>query len=268
MRKRPADISFYEWRVNAWRTSDSFVRLDATGRGIYRDLLDQCYVAGDFELDKEWICNLCRCTMEQLEAAWPKLEKSFPARSNARRYNALAEVFRKQYFAYVNKQKKHGKSGAEKRHGIKEMDRVPQNSEEGALETLKNKNKKENKKENEDKATPPSEGWELVDSQPGYWADRWYSRHPKKKDLVLAFPSVQKLFESGGIELMRVIESAHSAWCESEQWRKEGGQFAPTLARWLEDLGWTGAPPQAGGPVERSKFAAAFNVFDKREKSA
>lgn len=125
VKERPKDISFYEWRINVWRTSDSYLRLDATGRGIYRDLLDQCYAAGDFEYDPELICALCKCTPEQLEQAWKRIEKSFVKRRNGRFGNGVADIFRKDYFAYVENQRKIAKDAAAKRKGNNEIPRVP-----------------------------------------------------------------------------------------------------------------------------------------------
>jgi hypothetical protein len=80
---RVAELHFFEWRITAWVTSETRDRLDAAGRGIYRELLDHCYAQGHFPDDPEWICRRCACTPEQLEKTWPKIEKHFPISNRA-----------------------------------------------------------------------------------------------------------------------------------------------------------------------------------------
>jgi hypothetical protein len=41
------------------------------------------------------------------------------------------------------------------------------------------------------------------------------------------------------------IERVHEAWCASEDWRKQGGRYAPELHRWLRERRWLDGPPQA-----------------------
>jgi len=62
-----------------------------------------------------------------------------------------------------------------------------------------------------------------------------YQRHPKKSyrtvaetelaDLIAASPEPKVLAEQ--------INRSHSAWCKSEGWQKDGGDFAPKLSEWL-----------------------------------
>jgi hypothetical protein len=247
-------------------------------RGIYRELLDQCYVAGDFEYDEDWICGLCRCTKDQLAEAWKKIEQSFPKRDNGRRFNAHSERFRKDFFKFIAKQKKYGKTGAVKRHGIKDMDRVAQGLPKATLsqdETKRNETKQDETKRNETKqdetkrneTIPPQAVAEvsvmLTESDPGYWAERWYERHPRKRDLVLVYPVVEKLFSKEGLPLMRLVDEAHKTKCLSDKWLEKNGQYVPSLAKWLEDRGWT-EPISESSPITGSKFEAAFRVFDVR----
>jgi len=76
-----------------------------------------------------------------------------------------------------------------------------------------------------------------------WWSERWYSRHPKKKHKVLVEQCVLKLAQRPGAAhlaqaLFAEIDAAHMALCETEDWRKEHGRFAPRLDEWLEDEGW------------------------------
>ncbi len=105
-RDRVAEIHFYEWRIGAWAISETRDRLDATGRGIYRELLDQCYGAGKIPDDAEWICRRCACTMDQYEKAWKVISRHFPMINGTEyRYNVKADLMRSEYFKYVEKQR-------------------------------------------------------------------------------------------------------------------------------------------------------------------
>ena len=105
-RDRVAEIHFYEWRVGAWLSSEAHDRLDATGRGIYRELLDHCYTQGKVPDDPEWMCRRCACTREQLEVTWKIIGKHFPKISGTEYLsNVQADIFRKEYFSYVARQR-------------------------------------------------------------------------------------------------------------------------------------------------------------------
>lgn len=41
------------------------------------------------------------------------------------------------------------------------------------------------------------------------------------------------------------FDRVHSAWCATEAWREKSGQFAPKLAEWIQDRGYTSMPPAA-----------------------
>jgi hypothetical protein len=114
-RDRVAEIHFYEWRIGAWATSETRDRLDAAGRGIYRELLDQCYGQGKIPDDPEWICRRCACTQEQYEKAWRVISRHFPKITDTEyRYNVLADLVRKEYFQYVGTQRANRKSRIDK----------------------------------------------------------------------------------------------------------------------------------------------------------
>lgn len=122
-RDRIAEIHFYEWRIGAWATSETRDRLDASGRGIYRELLDHCYGQGRFPDDPEWICRRCACAPEQFEKTWKVIARHFPkVGRTAYRYNVHADIVRDEYFSYVEKQRSNRKNRTYKPNGNRELD--------------------------------------------------------------------------------------------------------------------------------------------------
>lgn len=276
MKERPKDLTFYEWRFPMWRTSATRDMLDASGRGIYRELLDQCYAQGEFPDDAEYICRVCACSRDEFERAWKVIEKHFPKRKNGARSNRKADLSRREYATYIQSQRDKRKKGIEKSNGIKVVDNSGSTNDDSRNDLTRTRTRTRTQQEqghqqgNESavatEAQPAQAAAAVVmldESQPGFWAERWYERHPKKRDLVLVFGPVQKLFESGGLPLMRLIDQSHRDKCLSDEWLRDGGRFVPSLAKWLEDRGWTA--PAADSPMQQSKFAGAFRFFDERE---
>jgi hypothetical protein len=119
----PDEVQYFDWRLSRWLTSETRDRLDAAGRGAYRELLDQCYAQGDFPDDPDWICRKCACTREQFERFWPVIERHFPAKKHdlVRRYNVFADMWRKSYFSMCKANRKNGKTGGVKSSELRKL---------------------------------------------------------------------------------------------------------------------------------------------------
>ena len=77
-----------------------------------------------------------------------------------------------------------------------------------------------------------------------------YEKHPRKTKRYLAETAVAAIFAPlVGTDRTRTaseIVTVHAAWCDSEEWTKESGRFAPALDRWLTEQRWKdGLPPKA-----------------------
>lgn len=80
------------------------------------------------------------------------------------------------------------------------------------------------------------------------FCDRIYARHPKKKDLALLPAAAEAAVR---VRPMEEIERTHAAWCETEDWTKSNGRFAPSLAAWLNDRGYIQVPRKEMSLTER-----------------
>ena len=118
-RERIPEVHFYEWRVNAWVTSPTRTNLDAAGRGIYRDLLDLCYTQGSISTDHNTLARYCNATVEEFDRTWKLISRHFRAhKKNAGlMVNKQAELYRNEYFKYIDKQRNSGGSGGRKKRG-------------------------------------------------------------------------------------------------------------------------------------------------------
>lgn len=93
---------------------------------------------------------------------------------------------------------------------------------------------------------------------PEEWARWLYGRHPKKKNKPLVEQMVVQLWTNTQHpqELFARIDAAHEVMCATVDWRKNHGNFAPSLDMWLADEGYEGVmsgsgevnPPEANYP--------------------
>lgn len=104
-------------------------------------------------------------------------------------------------------------------------------------------------------------------------ADKLYYRHPKRQNRHLADLECVRILErcnSGGVlidpnqpkctdphKVFAHIDGCHAAWCESNDWLKESGRFAPKLHEWLADAGFT----RWFGRNQQQKKATANSIF-------
>jgi uncharacterized protein YdaU (DUF1376 family) len=245
--------------------------LDATGRGVYRELLDHCYAKGEFPDDQEWICRRCACTTEQFEKVWPLLQKHFPiSKTPGYRWNVPANIVRREYFRYVDGQRKKRKNAIDKANREKEsreLASTENNSGQSADQPngklrqtngkLRQTNGKltanEAKSEVEDAPppeaiAPPKKEPQPIREEPtvretiiAATSERMYSLHPKKRNLPLVAVAltaeVKDEPEPGA--LLREIEECHAAWCSSADWTKGA---AGTCRNWTSGLRIAGIP--------------------------
>ena len=74
------------------------------------------------------------------------------------------------------------------------------------------------------------------------FAEMW-ARHPRKEGEARAKRTLAGILKKNPAAA-EAIAAAHERWCRTERWTKEGGRYAPKLAAWLADEGWTDEPPQ------------------------
>ena len=131
---RTIEIQYYDWRLMAWLSSETRDRLDAAGRGIYRELLDHCYAQGSFPDDQEWMRKKCAATPKQMAETWPIIEKHFPLNKEKTHHeNIFARIFRKKTLRYIEGQKKRSKLAADKYRNKSNLEGVASGSPEASL---------------------------------------------------------------------------------------------------------------------------------------
>lgn len=70
-------LPYYRWYVADYRASRAVQRMDYLTRGLYRELLDECWVEGAIPDDPEKLADICGCPVDVMANAWKVLKPRF-----------------------------------------------------------------------------------------------------------------------------------------------------------------------------------------------
>src|ERR1035437_5906376 len=109
----------YPWYIADWRTSETRLSLNLAERGLYRELLDYCYLEGSLPEDRDRIKLISGADGHDFARAWNKVRSLFELVStpNGNRFvHPKVNDVRAKLFTY-HEQKKHAgvKSGQSRR---------------------------------------------------------------------------------------------------------------------------------------------------------
>ena len=76
-REKDEPLAYYRWYWRDWRASRTVQRMTISERGIYRELLDECWQRGAIPDDMEKLAEICSCSLPEIAAAWPTIRKCF-----------------------------------------------------------------------------------------------------------------------------------------------------------------------------------------------
>jgi len=75
--ERFTPLPYYRWYVQDYRASRGAQRLTWQERGIYRELLDECWDKGVIPDDIEKLAEIARCPVGPMAEAWPNIRRLF-----------------------------------------------------------------------------------------------------------------------------------------------------------------------------------------------
>jgi len=77
MAERNKPLPYLRWYVTDYRASRRVQRLSWQERGIYRELLDECWVEGSIPDDPEKLAEIADCPRGVMAEAWPNIRPLF-----------------------------------------------------------------------------------------------------------------------------------------------------------------------------------------------
>jgi len=70
-------LPYYKWFWQDWRANRKAQRMSYIERGLYRELLDECWVEGFIPNDISILAEICGCPNDVMASAWQVLESCF-----------------------------------------------------------------------------------------------------------------------------------------------------------------------------------------------
>ena len=70
-------LPYYRWHWQDYRANRTVQRMSYVERGLYRELLDECWAEGFITDDLNTMAEICGCPLEIMASAWQVLSKCF-----------------------------------------------------------------------------------------------------------------------------------------------------------------------------------------------
>lgn len=103
------DYSSYMWSVPDWRSDDVYLQLDNRGRGVYRELIDECWVTGSISSNLEILAKFVREPFDYFATVWAIIRRKF--RSILRGKRLISKRLEKDRLRLQNLREKRQRSG-------------------------------------------------------------------------------------------------------------------------------------------------------------
>ena len=260
MRSRPPGtmpIVSYPWYVPDWRNSETRLKLSLAERGLFRELIDHCFVEGSIPDDLKLIAGIAGCSIADVRRLFPRIRDQFDKEGNRLVNPRAAEILEK-LREYHDSRRKAGTAGAKKRwrsdgsaNGTaidagRLSDSLPQPQPQpqprpqphpqGPLTRLD--------LPDADKRQDPlyDRYWNFVDQ----WPDQ------DRRGIDDGARTWISLVDSGEIAeaTIRNVFEGLERWKLSELWRRDNGKFMPAIANsqgtgWLQKRAWKDHPKPA-----------------------
>lgn len=121
MTKPTFPVHSYPWYVHDWRQSMMRLRLPALGRYIYRELLDQCYIDGNFPDEPEVLARIVDVPLKEFNRLWPLVSKAFELRDDGCWHHSKADAVLGNIAKWKEKQSLAGKASGKSRRENSEL---------------------------------------------------------------------------------------------------------------------------------------------------
>lgn len=91
------------------------------------------------------------------------------------------------------------------------------------------------------------------------WCEARYAKHPKKRDKFESLRSLKRFCRDPAGRAL--FERNHDLFCETHEWTKQSGVFAPKLWEFVEDDGWKYPPIQPSTAGQNGRAETMQDLF-------
>lgn len=134
-------LPYYRWFWQDWRANRNVQRMTYVERGLYRELLDECWAEGFIPTDLQVLADICDCPIDVMEDAWPRLEKCFDMDSDGKMVNTRLNIERTEKDSERVKRSEAGRKGGIAKTKTTESEAQESTSQANASTCLPNASK-------------------------------------------------------------------------------------------------------------------------------
>jgi uncharacterized protein YdaU (DUF1376 family) len=116
-------LPYYPWFWRDWRASRAVQRMHHEARGLYRELLDECWVKGGIPDDAAACADIANCPRRAMERHWDAIRVMFTRAESGLLINERMEQERTESDVDRLNKSKGGKKGAETRKRQRDTER-------------------------------------------------------------------------------------------------------------------------------------------------
>lgn len=259
-------LPYYRWFWQDWRANRNVQRMSYVERGLYRELLDECWAEGFIPSDLQDLADICDCPIDVMTNAWPRLERCFDIDSDGKLVNTRLNIERTEKDTERVKRSEAGKKGGSAKPKTTETKASTSTSQASASKCLANASTchiegvlvLEGEEDRKEAYVPDAQ------SRSDYF-DRFWKLYPKKKSKADAEKAWSKVKMSE--EFFAVIIQSLSDQCSSQDWTKEAGKYVPLAGTWIRGKRWedevSPAAQQKHNGFAQADYTAGVN-FDER----
>ncbi len=250
-------LPFFKWYPADALSDIDYVSLDLAAKGLFHDCLNYSWVNDGLPPDPIAIARLLRIEKQKFMKLWAQISKLFPQGVGGQLRNSRQELER---------EAAHQKS-AKASESVKHRYERTTNDLLRAR-ALDSESESESESDTEVRrrsacapqslvpyVAPPRRALPAskLNGHGAEWSAALYARHPKKKDEALVGGALFRVMEEAEdpSALFEEIDRVHRLWCATFDWSEKNGRFAPVLAAWLMDHGWTKEPHEDRSELER-----------------
>ena len=237
-------LPFFKWYPSDALSDIAYASLDLPALGLFHACLNYSWVNDGLPSDPLVIARLLRIEKQKFMKIWAQIDVLFPQQGGGLRRNYRQELEREGVYQKSASASKSAKARYER----------SANAQDTRARQIQ-KSDTDTEEEKSAAAPPVSKILPLpvrralpppskLNGQGPEWAARLYARHPKKKDEALVPGAIFAVMESAPspAALFAEIDRVHALWCATFDWQEKNGRFAPVLASWILDHGWTVEP--------------------------
>lgn len=270
--------------VDRWTFSSGFL-LPLEARGLYREMLSQAWIRGaelplDGDADKGFasfasIRRIVNASDDEWNRCWPLVQANWKQTGSKLRNETQVEIFNES----LTLSEKRALAGSRGGRKSRPFGSKPENRGEATPEANPQANPKQRKHQEQEQSLSksqnpspsPEETKDLSSATPtpvgkptpngdaysGPFLEFW-SAYPRKVGKGAAWSAWKKARRPD----VQVLVTAAEDQARSEQWRKDGGQYIPNPATWLNQRRWEDEP-QSGHDVMPERTRRTADVLSR-----